>query len=200
MILLYKKLLELASYLSEFFNSNYLIFPNKEYFFYLMKAINHNLTELKTKVAAIEPLLNQNTFVVLEEQQCNERKLIIALTHRLYILLKKQKLWQSNDFLITLKNAKYGFNHNNPRSRGGKDGIFLVEKNFKPRNKMIDKLYDRFIEKPNSGINEIASSLGTTSKNLKAVRLVSHHMRLLGLLFIKENEDWIVLIDYDKTK
>jgi hypothetical protein len=35
---------------------------------------------------------------------------------------------------------------------------------------------------------------------VKGVRVVSHHMRLLGILEIREDEDLIVLIDYDREK
>ena len=31
-------------------------------------------------------------------------------------------------------------------------------------------------------------------------RLVSHHMRLLGVLSSSATEDWLVLVDYDDTK
>lgn len=33
-----------------------------------------------------------------------------------------------------------------------------------------------------------------------AVRLVSHHMRLLGVLKRDANEDWLILVDIDDTK
>ena len=32
------------------------------------------------------------------------------------------------------------------------------------------------------------------------MRVVSHHMRLLGVLYRTTSEDWLVLVDYDDTK
>jgi hypothetical protein len=37
-------------------------------------------------------------------------------------------------------------------------------------------------------------------KELQAVRLVSHHLRLLGVLARGEAEDWLVLVDPDATR
>lgn len=65
---------------------------------------------------------------------------------------------------------------------------------------MMRKLFDQYLDKPNSGVQEVARALDTAIDRLYPVRLVSHHMRLLGVLHRAEHEDWLVLIDYDDTK
>ena len=65
--------------------------------------------------------------------------------------------------------------------------------------KMVDLLFSQ--EKiPGSGAEEIAKALETNLKDLLPVRLVSHHMRLLGLLKKNNQADVLVLVDYDDTK
>jgi len=39
--------------------------------------------------------------------------------------------------LKALKNAAYGFDEKQARSRGGADGIFLLDRHFTPKNEMI---------------------------------------------------------------
>ena len=47
---------------------------------------------------------------------------------------------------------------------------------------------------------EVAKALGTEVDQLQAARLVSHHLRLLGVLWQDSGADWLVLVDYDDTK
>ena len=102
--------------------------------------------------------------------------------------------------LSTLKNGAYGFDPDSPRSRGGADGIFKVDRHFRPRNSMMNKLFDRFLDKPDATVADIERELGTSIADWVPVRLVSHHMRLLGVLVRKPGSDRLVLIDYDDEK
>ena len=99
---------------------------------------------------------------------------------------------------ITLKNARYGFDENKARSSGGSDGLFLLDRDFEPPNEMMRKMFDRFIDKENSEATAIARKLDMPLKELLPVRLVSHHLRLLGVLARKEEADWLILVDCDK--
>ncbi|TGN99759.1 hypothetical protein PN36_33795 [Candidatus Thiomargarita nelsonii] len=54
----------------------------------------------------------------------------------------------------------YGFDEKQARSRGGADGIFLLDRHFTPKNEMMKKLFDGFLDQPNSGIMDIAAALG----------------------------------------
>jgi len=65
---------------------------------------------------------------------------------------------------------------------------------------MMRKIFARYLDRPGSGVADVAASLGARPTDLQAVRLVSHHMRLLGVLFRAPSSDRLVLVDYDDTK
>jgi len=155
---------------------------------------------IKKLIEEVENNMQNGVFVVIHSFKQNGRKLNLAITERLRKVAKKGKIWKSRAFLKTLKNAQYGFDPKKARSLGGKDGLFIIDRTFKPYNNMMKKIFDKFIDKPGSGVGEIARVLNIDVDNLIAVRLVSHSIRLLGVLYQKENEDWLVLVDYDDTK
>lgn len=99
--------------------------------------------------------------------------------------------------LGALKNAMYGFDPARPRSRGGADGIFLVDRKHRPRNPMMTKLFDDLLDKPDGAAGEIAAELEVDVETLLPVRLASHGLRLLGLLARGDDEDRLVLVDFD---
>lgn len=78
--------------------------------------------------------------------------------------------------------------------------MFEITRNHKPTNNMMKKLFDRYLDRPNSGVTEVVDQLGTAVDRLIPVRLVSHHMRLLGVLHRSDDRDVLVLVDYDDTK
>ena len=65
---------------------------------------------------------------------------------------------------------------------------------------MMKKLFDRYIDKPDSGFAELAQAMQKTPQELLPVRLVSHHLRLLGLLAQEENEDHLAVVDCDRSQ
>jgi hypothetical protein len=158
------------------------------------------LQEAKEKIVLIENLLTNEPFILFHTFERNQRSLNLALTERLRKKTKKGRIWKSVPFLTALKNAEYGFDDKQMRSLGGSDGIFLIDRTFTPKNEMIRKIFDQYLDKPDSGLKNIAEQLGIATTQFKAVRLVSHHLRLLGVLGQKRDEDWIVLVDYDNTK
>jgi hypothetical protein len=157
------------------------------------------LNELKVKLEEVEPLLAAQPFVEFKSYERNGRTLHVALTDRLCRIARKNRVWKSKELLSALKNAHYGFDSDHQKSSGGRDGIFLVDREFRPANEMMRKLFDQYLDKPNSGAQEVAQALGTTVDRVYPVRLVSHHMRLLGVLHRAEQEEWLVLVDYDDT-
>jgi hypothetical protein len=159
-----------------------------------------NLDEAKQKVALMTPRLAGETFIVLHTFERNGRELHLSLTDRFHRACRKGKVWQSQAFLTAIKNAEYGFDPLLARSCGGRDGIFLVDRSYTPKNAMMTKLFDRFLDVPDRGAAQIAQALGTTVEQLQAVRLVSHHLRLLGVLRQASDGDWLVLVDFDDTK
>ena len=158
------------------------------------------LDELKEAVSAVEPELVGKPFVVAASFQRDGWTIDVGLTDRLRRACKRGRVWKSRGFLTALKNVQYGYDVTHALSVGGIDGIFLLTREHRPRNPMMRKLFDRFLDKRGSGAAEIAEALGTPLDSLIPVRLVSHHLRLLGLLHRQERNDVLVLVDYDDTK
>lgn len=159
-----------------------------------------HLDEAKNKINAIEEQLAGQPFVIFYVFERNRRLLCVALTERLRKKAKKARVWKSPHFLTALKNAEYGFDEHHARSTGGADGIFLLDREHRPANEMMHKIFDQFLDKPGSGADEIAGELQFPRENLLAARLVSHHLRLLGVIAQKADADWLVLVDFDDTK
>ena len=159
-----------------------------------------SLDEIKESVTVAEPELTMRPFVVVKTFQRDGRKIHVALTDKLRRSCKRGRVWKSRGFLTALKNAQYGYDATRGRSVGGVDGIFLLTREYRPRNAMMKKIFDRFLDKRNSGAAEIADALGSPVDSLVPVRLVSHHMRLLGVLHRTGQDDTLVLVDYDDTK
>ena len=159
-----------------------------------------NLSEAKMLIEAAESELGDKPFVIINVFERNGRKLHLGITGRLRRLAKRGRIWKSSAFLTALKNAEYGFDEMRARSPGGADGIFLLDRNFKPPNQMMRKIFDQFLDKSLAEAAAIARQLNADAAAFRAVQLVSHHLRLLGLLHQDEAGDWIIMVDYDDTK
>ena len=99
--------------------------------------------------------------------------------------------------LAALTNASYGFDPASPRSRGGADGLFLVDRTFKPPNSMMAKLFVQFIDKPDPLVPALVRQFGAPLEEWIPVRLVSHHLRLLGVLVRAQDRCCLILVDHD---
>lgn len=159
-----------------------------------------DLAEAKERLKTIETTLGDAPFVEFETFEREGRILHVGLTERLQKACRKQGVWRSPEMLTTLKNAAYGFDERQARSVSGRDGIFVMDRNFRPANEMMAKLFGRFLDKPDSGASELATALHTPLEELLPVRLVSHHLRLLGVLARHEDADWLVLVDCDRSE
>ena len=157
------------------------------------------LSEAKEAIEAVEYQLADNVFCEVCRFERDAKTLVVCITDRLKKQARKGRVWKSKAFLTAFKNASYGFNEEHQRSKGGYDGIFLLDRDFKPRNEMMKKLF-KYIDKTDSGIANIAKELNVKADSLLPVRLVSHHMRLLGVISRKKDHDTLVLVDYDDTK
>jgi hypothetical protein len=158
------------------------------------------LAEAKTRLKAIEGGLATAPFVEFHAFERDGRTLHVAITARLRKAARKEGVWRSREMVATLKNAAYGYDERQARSVGGRDGIFLMDRTFRPANEMMHKLFDRFLDNPGGGADELAAALGVPLADLLPVRLVSHQMRLLGVLARGEAEDWLVVIDCDRSE
>ena len=159
-----------------------------------------SLEELKKYLVELQSQLTTTDLVLLDTYVVNQKIHNLYLSDLFCRNCLKGKVWLSNEFLITLKNAKYGIEEERLRSKGGKDGIFLLDRKFKPQNAMQTKIFNKFIDSPNSKFLDYAKAFPFTPEETRAIRIVSHHMRLLGLLFQKNEEYCILLVDYDNTK
>lgn len=159
-----------------------------------------DLVEAKERLRAIEDELANAPWVELHTFEREGRSLHLALTERLRKAARKEGVWRSREMLATLKNAGYGFDERRARSVGGRDGIFVLDRTFRPANAMMHKLFDQFLDKPGSGVEELAAALLVPVNELLPVRLVSHHLRLLGVLARKGSADWLVLVDCDRSE
>lgn len=159
-----------------------------------------DLAEIKDRLKALEGTLADASFVELTTFEREGHTLHVAVTERLRKAARKAGVWRSRAMLVTLKNAAYGFDDRQARSVGGRDGIFLLDRAFRPANAMMHKLFDQFLDHPSSGAEELATALDTTVAELLPVRLVSHHLRLLGVLARGEDADWLVLVDCDRSE
>ncbi len=158
------------------------------------------LDELKNAVVVAERLMDERAFTVAVTFERNDRVLDVAITERLIGKCRKGRVWKSKGFLTALKNAEYGFDEHHASSPGGRDGIFILTRDYRPENNMMRKIFDRFLDRSESGAGDIASALGVNVEDLVPVRLVSHHMRLMGVLAGREDHRTLVLVDYDNSK
>jgi len=159
-----------------------------------------NLEEAKAAIERCEAHLDQAPFHEIHRFERNGRTLSLCITQRLRQRCTKGRVWKGKAMLSAIKNGEYGFDPHHAHSPGGYDGIFVLTRDHKPRNEMMRKLFDQFLDKRSSGADELAEALQAPLADLKPVRLVSHHMRLLGLLLESGNDCKLVLVDYDDTK
>ena len=157
------------------------------------------LAEAKERLKEVEGSLDDAPFVLFHTFDGGARPLHVALTGLLRKHARKAGVWRSREMLATLKNAAYGFDERRARSVGGRDGLFLLDRDFRPPNEMMRKLFDRFLDHPGSAAPTLAAALGVPVTELLPVRLVSHHLRLLGVLARREDGDWLVLVDCDRS-
>jgi len=156
------------------------------------------IAEAKEKLMEAETGLAGGTISLFHEFERDGRNLRVYITPRFVRGTKKGRVWKSKEMLTALKNASYGLDPDHARSRGGRDGVFLLDRAHTPVNEMMRKIFDRFLDKHGSGAEEIAASLGVPLRELAAVRLVSHHIRLLGVVSRGDDSDLLVLLDWDR--
>ncbi len=158
-----------------------------------------NLDELRERVAAAEPGLAAAPFVIAATFERDGRRLDVALTERLRKACKRGRVWAQKPFLTALKNASYGFDPRKAMSPGGQDGLYLVTRDYRPANEMMRKLFDRYLDRQGGDAAALCRALQIEADALLAVRLVSHHLRLLGVLHQTSERDLLVLVDYDDS-
>lgn len=158
------------------------------------------LEEAKQAAEAVEPNLAGAPFVVAHRFERNGRVLHLALTERLKHSCERARVWKGRSFLQAFKNAAHGFDPVQSRRRGGKDGVYLLDRDFVPPNAMMRKIFASYLDREDSGADAVARRLGVTRASLLGARLVAHHGRLLGVLSVQPDADWLVLVDWDDSE
>lgn len=64
---------------------------------------------------------------------------------------------------------------------------------------MMRKIFDRFLDHSSNDAAALAAFLQCATTDLLAVRLVSHHLRLLGVLHTRDDVDVLALVDFDRS-
>ena len=164
-----------------------------------IQSASMDLATAKQRLRETEALLAEGPLAEFTIFETPHGPLRVMVTARLRRKCRKGRVWMSTPMLTALKNAAYGFDALASRSRGGSDGVFAVDPGFKPANSMMKKLFDQFLNKPDSLVADIAAHVGVKPTGWRAVRVVSHHMRLLGVL-IAATPPTLVLVDFDNDK
>lgn len=160
-----------------------------------------DLGDARRRLEEAEALLSARLLAPFADFATPHGKLRVLVSERLRRRCRKGKVWKTPAMLATLRNASYGFDENAPRSRGGADGVFLVDRRFRPVNSMMTKLFARFLDKPDPLVSVVAGDLGVAPSMWTPVRVVSHHMRLLGVFArTADGTAHVVLVDYDDEK
>lgn len=159
-----------------------------------------DLKEAKKKLSKCALILEHDELATFDTFETPHGILVVDVSARLRRACRKQGVWNSNAMLTAIKNCVYGYDPVERRSRGGADGIFLVDRDHQPANSMMRKIYDKFLDKPDSLIDTICESWKVQASDLLAVRVVSHHMRLLGVLAKGEGANHLILVDCDREK
>lgn len=157
-----------------------------------------DLSWWKQRLTEAEPDLDAHPVVDLHVCTTPHGVLRVCLTDRFRRRCRKGRVWKSPAMCTALKNAEYGFDAKAARSRGGADGIFSVDRNFQPPNAMMKKLYDQFLDRPDPLVPVMENHLGVPSSGWTAVRVVSHHLRLLGFIAAAVDGRQLVLVDFDR--
>lgn len=88
------------------------------------------LEEVRTRLDQLETELDAAPVAAFATFRTPHGELQVAVTARLRQKCRKGRVWKSAAMLTALKNAAYGFDRKAPRSRGGADGIFSVDRNY----------------------------------------------------------------------
>ena len=155
-----------------------------------------DVADLQAQLRAAEEPLAAGELVALRPTERDGRTTQVVLTPRFFKLAQRARIWRSSALPITLKNAGYGFDPARARSLGGRDGVFLLDRSHD--GPMSRKIYGRFLDRPESGAAEVAEYLESSLDQLQAIRVVSHHLRLLGVLHRGASVDRLVIVDLDR--
>jgi hypothetical protein len=159
-----------------------------------------DLAEVKERLGDLEAILTDRSVADFGDFDTPHGALSVTVSDRLFKKCRKGRVWKSPGMCTAMKNAEYGFDPKTSRSRGGSDGLFRVDRHFTPVNSMMKKLFDQFLDKPDPLVVTLENHLGVPAQKWTPVRLVSHHLRLLGFMVTTRGRSQLVLVDFDNEK
>nr|MEE4266887.1 hypothetical protein [Candidatus Krumholzibacteria bacterium] len=159
-----------------------------------------DLAEVKKRLGDLDAVLTDRSVAEFGEFNTPHGGLSVWVSDRLVKKCRKGRVWKSPGMCTAMKNAEYGFDTKTSRSRGGADGLFQVDRHFSPVNAMMKKLFDQFLDKPDPLVATLENHFGVPAQKWIAVRLVSHHLRLLGFMVTSRGRSQLVLVDFDNEK
>ncbi len=155
--------------------------------------------EIRQRLRDVEKHLADDIMAEFGTFERDGRQLRLYLTSRFRRKAKRARCWATPHMCSAVSNAAYGFDPEHPRSRGGSDGVFLVDRTHRPSNQMMRKLFDGFLDVSGGEAEAVAKRFGVEAESLLAVRLVCHSVRLLGVLHRAAESDHLVLVDVDAS-
>lgn len=151
-------------------------------------------TELEAALTAADELLSADRVAPLATFETPNGPLTLLVTDRLRNRCRRERKWRSRALFSALEHAQDGFDPATPRT--GLQGLFRVDREHGRESRMIDKLYPKFLDKPDELVAMLEEGLGTKRTRWTGVRLVHEPLRLLGF-FVPGSPNQVVLVDLD---
>ena len=151
-------------------------------------------TELEAALTAADAALSTDRVAPLATFDTPGGPLTVWVTDRLRNRCRRERKWRSHGLLQALGHAQHGFDPKVPRT--GLQGLFRVDREHGRESRMIEKLYAKFLDKPDDLVALLEQGLGCPRARWTGVRLVHEPLRLLGF-FVPGEPNQVVLVDLD---
>lgn len=158
------------------------------------------LEEIAEHLSAAQQQLEGRSFVPCLTMTRDGKTVTVGITARFLKAVRQAGFDRSPRLYSALRNAGYGLDRARPRSRAGRDGVYLLDRSFRPVNEMMAKIYDRYLDRDGSGASGVAKALGVALTDLQAVRVVAHGIRLIGVRCETDGTERIVLVDCERGR
>jgi hypothetical protein len=153
-----------------------------------------DLAEAKAALADSNNVLQTQRVADFAELDTPNGPIRLCLTDRLRNRCRREKKWRSRGLLMALTAAGKGYDPDDHQR--GVEGLFRVDRDRAITNRMMEKLFDGFLDKPDSLVPALEEAFGIDRVSWVPVRLVSEPFRLLGV-FIPGEVSMVVLVDFD---
>lgn len=153
------------------------------------------LDEAKAQLKETDAVLQDQRVADFADLDTPHGPLRLCLSDRLRNRCRRAKKWRSRGLLMALTAASEGYD---PEGfQRGVEGLFRIDRDRTLTNRMIDKIYDGFLDKPDPLVGALEEAFGVPANQWVPMRLVSEPFRLLGVLISLEETKVLVLVDLD---